>query len=88
MNYTNEPTRIWLQTGTDEGDMISDFKELDVESISWCEDRIFENDIEFINRRKTIDMLFAYFKITNTERLDDNELRKALEDITNFSNCL
>lgn len=41
----NSPEKIFLQVGDDCD--ASDFKELAIDQVSWNEERIFENDIEY-----------------------------------------
>ena len=54
---TAEPKIIYLQIG-DEAD-ISEFKEGDFETnaISWCWERIFKNDIEYMRKQSIIGMI-------------------------------
>lgn len=42
----NVPKKIYLQI-SEENEEIEDFNELSIEHVTWCVDRIFENDIEF-----------------------------------------
>lgn len=42
----NIPDKIYLQIGFDPV-VDDDFNDLDTEAVSWCQDRIFESDIEY-----------------------------------------
>ena len=54
---TNEPKIIYLQIGDDAD--IKDFKESDFETnaISWCWERIFPNDIEYVSKQPIIGLI-------------------------------
>lgn len=41
------PQKIYLQVGDEVPDDIS-FNDLSTQDISWCDDRVFKNDIEYI----------------------------------------
>ena len=45
----NIPQKLYLQLGLDENEISpeDDFNELNIESISWCADKIFSTDIEY-----------------------------------------
>jgi hypothetical protein len=46
----NQPKFIYLQTGLEEyGEVCEDFNTLDSSSISWCADKIYEDDLQFIS---------------------------------------
>lgn len=47
----NIPKRIFLNLGEIEYSGIKDFKELS--DVTWCEDRVFDSDIEYIRVTKT-----------------------------------
>ena len=47
----NIPDRIYLQVG-DTAPSDCDFNELSQEAVTWCRDRIWRNDIEYIKRSK------------------------------------
>jgi len=45
----NIPQKINLQIGLEQyGETCEDFKELNSNLISWCSDKIYEDDLEFI----------------------------------------
>ena len=55
----NAPSKIWLQFHGD-GE-IDDYNEVDEKSVSWCEDKIFPNDIEYFSRQK-VEAILQVFK--------------------------
>jgi len=44
----NIPEKIYLQICEDADETITDFNELYQEDITWCADRIHDNDIEYV----------------------------------------
>ena len=47
----NVPKKIYLQIGED-ADLEEDFNELSNEDITWCKDKINDNDIEYVRVKK------------------------------------
>lgn len=46
----NIPNRIFLQTGLEDyGETCSDFKDLQTDCITWCADKIYKDDLEYIS---------------------------------------
>lgn len=45
----NIPEKIYIQVGEDV-EQDEDFKELDAEAVTWCADKVFHNDIEYIRK--------------------------------------
>lgn len=46
----NEPNKIFLQTALKEyGETFEDFNELDESLMSWCSDKIYEDDLQYIS---------------------------------------
>ena len=69
----NTPQKIFLQTGLKEyQETCEDFKELNSSLISWCSDKIYEDDLEFIS----VNFIFARIKelIESKEKLKNNPM--------------
>lgn len=50
----NAPTKIWLNFGDDYPDS-DDFNELNIGgAVTWCEDKVYDNDIYYIRAGKNI----------------------------------
>lgn len=46
----SKPKRIYLQTGIEGKNYnTDDYNDLDKSSMTWCEDKVFESDLEFIS---------------------------------------
>lgn len=59
---TAEPKTIYLQIGEDAD--ITEFKKEDFETnaITWCWERIFKNDIEYISKQSIIELIDEMIK--------------------------
>jgi len=69
----NIPQKINLQIGLEQyGETCEDFKELNSNLISWCSDKIYEDDLEFIS----VDFIFGRIKelTENKEKLKNNPM--------------
>jgi hypothetical protein len=85
----NQPKFIYLQTGLEEyGEVCEDFNTLDSSSISWCADKIFDDDLKYIS----VDFLFAEInrRILETQPTKENalEVGKRIIFLENFRNEL
>ena len=47
----NIPEKMYLQIGED-ADLEEDFNDLSLEDITWCRDKVFDNDIEYVRVKK------------------------------------
>lgn len=69
----NIPNRIFLQTGLEGyGETCSDFKDLQTDCITWCADKIYKDDLEYIS----VDFILLRIKelIENKEKLKNNPM--------------
>lgn len=64
----NSPKRIFLQIGIEGKNYnTTDYNDLDKSSMTWCEDEIFESDLEFIS------VSFILARIKELEQEIENE---------------
>lgn len=70
---TAEPKKIYLQIGED--DDIDEFEKSDFETnaITWCWERIFKNDIEYISKSAILALVDDMVGI-RTEQIQSNRL--------------
>lgn len=69
----NIPQKIHLQIGLEQyGETCKDFKELNSSLISWCSDKIYEDDLEFIS----VDFILARIKELERDPYIDSEHKK------------
>ena len=67
----NQPIKIFLQTGLEDNvEMCDDFNELD--GISWCADKIYEDDLEYIS----VDSILRRIKELEADKYIDSEHKK------------
>jgi hypothetical protein len=67
----NIPNRIYLQTGLeDNGETCDDFDNLQTDCVSWCADKIYEDDLEFIS----VSFISRRIKELETELNDENSI--------------
>ena len=83
---TAEPKIIYLQIGDDTD--ISEFKESDFQTnaISWCWERIFPNDIEYVSKQSIIGIIDEMIKeiqsFDQTDATKDYRSKQWNADIT------
>lgn len=79
----NIPTKIYLQLG-DCIENVEDFKELDEQSITWCEDKLFPNDLEYISVLEAKSLVAKALKILKSKAIElyyDNEADADIDNL-------
>jgi hypothetical protein len=80
----NQPKFIYLQTGLEEyGEVCEDFNTLDSSSISWCADKIFDDDLQYVS---VFSVLAEIDKLTDYATFSDNyeEVALAIRTLKNL----
>lgn len=79
----NIPDKIYIQVGEPlEED--ADFKELETEAISWCQDRVFETDLEYLSLQEVKSLIAKAVKITKGKAIELYYENEADADIDNL----